>query len=268
MYEVYFSIKRLLIYIFFLIIILSLSIYLYFNFKILHTFTVSILGNTTLFIKSFSIRLEDTYLFLQDLQKLLVLKECLKDVCIQRDLLLVTKVQFQSLIVENQKLRFFLLTLPDSKVFQISARVVTRYNGTFTNQILILAGCESGIKKNQVVMTAKGLIGRVYDVGKISSTVMTIYDSRSEIPVRVERTSERGIVKSDGYSKLEVLYLDNVVKNKVKVGDRLVTSGDGGLFPNNLFVGKVVRVCTSGKVFLKSFVYWNGLEFIRITRKK
>ncbi|MCP4922944.1 MAG: rod shape-determining protein MreC [bacterium] len=226
-----------------------------------------ILDATAVTLETISDPFEKARAGLKDFQEIWKLKDTLRDIRAQRDSLLTTKDQLQSIRVENQRLRSLLTALPDPTLFQVTSRLIARHEGPFTHQFLVLAGTNNGIEKNQAVMAIGGLVGRTYDVGKNSSTVMTLYDSRSEIPIRIERTRERGILKGHGNPELEVLYLNKETSTPVKVGDRLVTSGDGRLFPPNLFVGKVVRVGAAGKIWAQSVIDWSSLEFVRITHK-
>ncbi len=100
-------------------------------------------------------------------------------------------------------------------------------------------GKKEGIEKGMVVVNAQGLVGRAIEVYPHQVKVLAIVDERSKVGVRNERTRDVGILQGKG-KVCELKYL--LTKASVKVGDKVVTSGLGGLFPKGILVGKISRV--------------------------
>ncbi|MGE3968120.1 MAG: rod shape-determining protein MreC [Dongiaceae bacterium] len=162
---------------------------------------------------------------------------------------------------ENRALSQLLNLAPDPHVSYVTARVVGDQVGAFVREMLVAAGTRDGIRKGQAAMTGDGLAGRVADVGQRSARVLLLTDINSRIPVLVERTRDRAILAGDNSNRPQLLYLKP--QNEVVVGDRIVTSSDGGVFPAGLPVGIVDRV-EEGVVSIAPFVDWDRLEYLRV----
>jgi rod shape-determining protein MreC len=120
-----------------------------------------------------------------------------------------------------------------------TARIVTDSRGPFANSRLANAGAELGVRPGNPVMSENGLVGRVVGVTAGASRVLMLTDPASRTPVMVDRTNSRAILTGDGGPNPRLEYLRG--QDPVRVGDRVVTSGDGGVFPRGLPVGVAVR---------------------------
>jgi rod shape-determining protein MreC len=167
----------------------------------------------------------------------------------------------QRLDAENRQLRNLLHLVPDPKTSFISARVVGDHTGAFVREVLIAAGSKVGVRKGQAAMTGDGLAGRVAEVGSRSARVLLLTDINSRIPVLVERSRDRAILAGDNSNRPQLLYLKP--GTTIQTGDRVVTSGDGGIFPPGLPVG-VVDSIADGVVTVAPFVDWDHMEFLQI----
>ncbi len=121
----------------------------------------------------------------------------------------------------------------------VSARVVADARGPFANTRLANAGSERNIRIGNPVMSERGLVGRVVGVTRGASRILMLTDIASRTPVMVDRTNARAILTGDGGPNPKLDYLRG--QDPVKEGDRIVTSGDGGLMPRGLPVGVAVR---------------------------
>ena len=120
-----------------------------------------------------------------------------------------------------------------------SARIVTDSRGPFANSRLANAGSEAGIKPGNPVMSENGLVGRVVGVTEGVSRVLLLTDVASRTPVMIDRTNSRAILTGDGGPNPKLEYLRG--QDPVRNGDRVLTSGDGGVFPRGLPVGIAVK---------------------------
>jgi rod shape-determining protein MreC len=107
---------------------------------------------------------------------------------------------------------------------------------------IISAGANDGVRPRMPVIAAEGIAGRVTDVGQGAARIMLLTDANSRVPVKVLRTGWTGIARGTGGVWLEFLYEIASGADRIRVGDRLVTSGDGGLFPPNVPVAVIVDV--------------------------
>jgi rod shape-determining protein MreC len=162
---------------------------------------------------------------------------------------------------ENQELRALMNLAPDPKVKFVSARVVGGTGGAFVRSVLIAAGSRDGVRKNQPAITGDGLIGRVMEVGARSARVLLLTDINSRVPIYVERTRARAVLEGDNSDQMLLNYLPTGAD--VAVGDRIVTSGQGGIFPPGLPVG-VVTTSSAGTIRVQPLVDWETMEYLRL----
>ena len=122
----------------------------------------------------------------------------------------------------------------------VISRDATDAYGTF----IIDKGTFQGVAYLDPVITADGLVGFVSQVGPVSSKVTTILSPATDVGAIDRRTRDGGVLGGDqelaqvGYTKLSYLQRDC----DVTLGDLIVTSGLGGIYPKNLIVGEVVEI--------------------------
>jgi rod shape-determining protein MreC len=148
-------------------------------------------------------------------------------------------------VLDHQQLQQLAKAVPDSQIDHISARVIGRVSDGMNALLMIKATDKNGVAKDQPVITADGVVGRISDVGGFSTTaarVMPLTDLSSRIPVEIESTQEHGVIAGQNSPELRLIHLEKRAKVNVKVGDRLVTSGYGGIFPRGVPVAVVTHV--------------------------
>jgi rod shape-determining protein MreC len=160
---------------------------------------------------------------------------------------------------ENRALREMLNVVPAKQNRYITARIVSDMSGPYARSALIGGGAEAGIKKNQAVINEHGLVGRVVDVGDSTSRVLLLSDINSRIPVVAEASGEKTILIGNNNELPTLSYLSP--STVIAVGERIVTSGDGGVFPRGLAVGVVTQV-DKGVVKVQPFVDPSRLEYV------
>lgn len=166
-----------------------------------------------------------------------------------------------NLAVENQSLREMLNFVPPPRASFVSARVIADGSGPFSRSALLNVGSRHGVAKGQAVVNDSGLVGRVIEVGQRSTRVLLLTDFNSRVPVVFESTRERAIVAGDNSPQMRLEHLSPTAT--VKTGDRVVTSGNGGLLPAGLVVG-AVSVIKDGVVRIQPVVDWSRLEYVRV----
>jgi rod shape-determining protein MreC len=149
-----------------------------------------------------------------------------------------------NLAADNQQLRSLLKAVPETSVSYVTARVIANSGGAFVRMILINAGNEDHVSRGQAAMTGEGLVGRLTEVGDRASRVLLITDLNSRIPVTIESSHAAAVLAGDNSERPRLMYLPSA--DAVKVGDRVVTSGEGGVFPPNLPVGVVSVIDGTG----------------------
>ncbi|MBM2821483.1 MAG: Cell shape-determining protein MreC [Thermoleophilia bacterium] len=160
-------------------------------------------------------------------------------------------IQSEFALQENDYLRR-LLTYLDSARFPgdfdpVAAEVIGRPAGAFTQAIVVAAGSDNGVRVNDPVVTADGLVGLVTRVTPDTARVQLLTDEEAAVSAIDLRTSAPGIVRHARGTR-ETLVLDRVRKqDRVKVGDEIVTagwraSGLSSLYPKGIPIGKVTSV--------------------------
>ena len=157
-----------------------------------------------------------------------------------RDLELRT-MRYEALARENAKLRGLSTALPPVAEKWLVAEVVHVELDSLRPRVLINRGSSNGVFKAQAVLSDEGIVGQTTHVGPWSAEVILITDPEHAIPVQIERTSVRTIAVGTGIDgELALPYLPG--NADVKVGDVLVTSGMGGVFPQGYPVASVTEV--------------------------
>lgn len=152
---------------------------------------------------------------------------------------------------ENRRLRLLMESIPEVTDTVLIAELRDTAIDGYTEQVTINKGKNQGVFINQAVIDPFGLVGQVVEVYPHEAKIMLISDARSRVPVYVERTQQRGLIaggRDFGGLELNDLRLDS----DIQVGDRLITSGLGGVFPRGYPVAVVTEVKRDQKFsFLK-----------------
>lgn len=161
---------------------------------------------------------------------------------------------------ENQSLRKLSNFTPTDARWSLTAQVIGAAGGAYSRTVLVDRGSADGVAKGQAALGPSGLIGRVVEVGSHSARILMLTDINSRIPVTLERTRERAILFGDNGEQPRLAYL--AASARPQPGDRLVTAGDGGIFPPNLPVGVVSEIAPQIRV--EPLTELSTLDFVRI----
>jgi rod shape-determining protein MreC len=165
-----------------------------------------------------------------------------------RNQLLEAKLQkYSSLVAENDNLRSLLKSVDTHEdQFQrvLVAEILSVDTDPFRRQIVINKGTSDHVYVNQPIVGANGVMGKVITVGPLSSTAMLITDPSHSLPVQVNRDGVRAIAVGDPrHNELSIIHQPN--NADIRVGDLLVTSGLGCVFPAGYPVGRVIKINTN-----------------------
>ncbi len=122
----------------------------------------------------------------------------------------------------------------------VPAEVIGREADNWSRMILLNRGTEDGVEKSMAVITSEGLLGRVAQASDNKAKVLLITDWRSSVDSLIQRTRARGIVVGKSSRAGEMRYIP--LNADVRVGDKVLSSGLGGVFPKGLMVGMVIKV--------------------------
>ncbi len=162
---------------------------------------------------------------------------------------------------ENERLRQ-MMKVPGREVPPAAtARVIGLGGGSFERSVLISAGSSDGVTRYQAVVDEAGVVGRVVQAGQWTSRVLLVTDLNSKIPVRVERTGDLAVAEGQNASFLRLRFLPK--DSSVREGDRILTSGHGGVFPPGLPVARVSAI-SEDFITLEPISMLDKLEYVRV----
>ena len=151
----------------------------------------------------------------------------------------------------------------DPKLTSVSGVVLADSGSPFRQSVLLNVGARDGIVDGWATMDGLGLVGRISGVGRATSRVMLLTDTASRVPVTIQPSGQRAILAGDN-SKLPPLdFLEN--PDLIRPGDRVISSGDGGVFPAGLLVGQVVQG-PDRRLRVRLAADYERLDFLRVLR--
>ena len=151
----------------------------------------------------------------------------------------------------------------DPKFTKITGVVLADSGSPFRQTVLLNVGRRDGIMDGWATIDGIGLVGRIAGVGERTSRVILLTDTSSRIAVSVESNGQRAMIVGDNTSRPPLEFLE--APETVQPGDRVVTSGDGGVFPSGLLVGQVTQT-QSGRLRVRLAADIQRLEFLRVLR--
>ncbi|KRL61870.1 Cell shape-determining protein MreC [Latilactobacillus fuchuensis] len=172
-----------------------------------------------------------------------------KDLKAQLDDLAQTKVQTQTLKEENASLKKELKlkgTLTDYTT--VTASVLSRNPDNWQNALVINKGALAGLKKNMPVMSESGIIGRITEVNKTNSKVELVSSTSGSsngfaaVVDTKDGKQVNGIMTGYNADRKQLKLGQIKTDTNIAKGDKVITSGLGGLTPKGLYIGKVASV--------------------------
>lgn len=142
--------------------------------------------------------------------------------------------------LENERLKALVNFVAANKLQSLGARVIGRPTNSWEGVITIDRGSSDGVKAGMPVVGPRGLLGQTVDVTAHSAKVQLITDQRSGVAAMIQSSRAEGIVRGsiEGRLSLEFVSRDTTVT----VGDVVLTSGMGGVYPKGIIVGEVTSV--------------------------
>lgn len=166
---------------------------------------------------------------------------------------------------ENAKLRDLNQVSLDPELTWITGVVLADSGSPFRQSVLLNVGSRDGILDGWPVMDGIGLVGRISGVGRDTSRVIQLTDTSSRIPVTIQPSGQRAVLAGDNTINPPLLFIEN--DDEVRPGDRVVSSGDGGVFPADILVGQVA-LGTDRRLRVRLAADYERLEFLRVMRSQ
>lgn len=147
---------------------------------------------------------------------------------------------FKEMQQENIRLKQLLKFQQSSNWKFISAQVIARDLSHWAYYVVINKGSKDGIVTEMPVVVGEGLIGKVIGVSADSARVILLIDSESRASAVVQETRDVGLIEGVGQPFLKMTYLD--LHAQLKVGQVVVSSGFGGVYPKGLPIGEIIQI--------------------------
>ena len=174
---------------------------------------------------------------------------------------------------ENFRLREQLGFAQGLRYQHIPAELIGRDPNNLFSAFVINKGSRSGVAVDMPVIAyqggTQGLVGKVLYAGAFESLVMPLYDSSCFVASRLSESRYEGIVEGRGSQEIPLLmrYIRNRAREEINIGDMVITSGLGGVYPPGINIGRVNRIFfqeteLSMEVELEPMIDFSRLEYV------
>lgn len=164
---------------------------------------------------------------------------------------------------ENRRLRRLLALKESMPLATLSGEVIAREWGGWVRSLTVNRGRADRVTRLTAVIAPDGLIGRVVDVRPGASIVQVLIDPTSTVGAHAVRTRTQGIVEGEPRGTLRFKYMARDGSG-IQIGDLVVTSGAGGLFPRGIPIGRVRAIDDRGSALFHYAQLAPAVDFARI----
>jgi rod shape-determining protein MreC len=175
------------------------------------------------------------------------------------DLLKTENSRYKELLATHARLRKLLQFKQIISNPVIAAQVIGLDPSGWFKSIIVDKGTVAGIEKNMPVVNASGVVGRVISVSPDFSKILLVVDQNSAIDCLLQRSRDRGILKGLSTDVCNLEYLAKTAD--AAVGDQIITSGLGGVFPKGLPVGKILHISENPGMLFKEIKVRPAVDF-------
>ena len=151
----------------------------------------------------------------------------------------------------------------DPDLTRVTGMVLADSGSPFRQSVLLNVGARDGILDGWATMDGLGLVGRISGVGAKSSRVILLTDASSRIPATIEPSGQSVLIVGDNTLAPPIDFIEN--PELVRPGDRIVSSGDGKVFPPGLLIGQVAKD-PGGRLRVRLAADYERLKFLRVLR--
>lgn len=153
----------------------------------------------------------------------------------------------------------------DPDLTYVTGVVLTDSGSPFRKSVLLNIGERDGLREGLAAMDGIGLVGRISGAGQETARVLLLTDNSSRVPVTIQPSGQTAILTGNNSPTPVVDFLEK--PELVRAGDRVVTSGDGGVFPADLLVGQLIED-RQGRLVVRLAADFERLAFLRILRSE
>lgn len=175
----------------------------------------------------------------------------------------VEALQVTETIEENRRLRRLLALKAAMPLETLSGEIIAREWGGWVRSLTVNRGRSDHVSRMTAVIAPDGLIGRVVDVRPGASVVQVLIDPASTVGAHAVRSRTAGIVEGEPRGTMRFKYMARDGAG-LEVGDLVVTSGSGGLFPRGIPIGRVRAIDDRGSALFHYAQLAPAVDFARI----
>ncbi len=151
----------------------------------------------------------------------------------------------------------------DPQLTYVTGVVMADSGSPFRQSVLLNVGARDGIREGWAATDGLGLVGRIAGVGRSTSRVILLTDPNSRVPVTIRPSGQQAILSGDSSGAPLLDFIER--PELARPGDRVATSGDGGVFPSGILVGQVAQT-PDGRLRALLSADYERLEFLRVLR--
>ena len=169
--------------------------------------------------------------------------------------------QLEIVQAENTTLKEYLNLTEQYKNYKtIPGYIINKDISNYSSIFIINAGSDNGVKENMTVIAAEGLVGHVISVTKDTAKVQTLVDSSNVVSATLENSKDTVICRGTlNGNELRATYIStNTVLTE---GEKLYTSGMGGIYPKGIYIGTIKKINESKNITEKSFITEAAVDF-------
>lgn len=167
----------------------------------------------------------------------------------ERKAMLQRMVEAKAIFEENRQLKATLQLREHARITVAVGRIVGSSFNSPRRFAILSAGTSDGVRGGMPVRSPDGLVGRILDAGALASRVLLVSDRANIVPARLLRNGIPVITQGRGDGTIDVRPLE-VGRNPFKLGDLVITSGTGGLYPPLVPIARVVKLNDDGAIAL------------------
>ena len=140
-------------------------------------------------------------------------------------------------------------------------------NDAFSHSMLVNVGSDEGVAHGQAVIDPSGLVGRIVDVGKAASRILLLTDVQSRVPVYIEGADVEGLLVGRTKARPAITFTQSSEPVIFEPGQRVLTSGAGGVLPRGVPVG-VVSEDHKGEAIVDLYANYARTRLVRVLNYK
>jgi rod shape-determining protein MreC len=145
----------------------------------------------------------------------------------------------------------------------VTGEVLADSGSPFRRSATVNVGRIDGVTDGSAALDGSGLVGRIAGVGERSSRIILLTDASSRVPAVIRPSGARAIVTGDNTTAPAIEFVDQ--PDALAPGDRVVSSGDGGLYPPDILIGRMA-LGPDGRQRVQLAADYRRLDFVRVVR--